>query len=245
MTDELPDDRPEPNPIPDDRSERQALAERLASRADDDPEAITRDEMATVVALLSVTDPETRVAAAEALQHLYGRPPLFAPFVGDLIDAAGPYPDDVEGIPAPIEWMGSETIRAAVYVADSLARVAQERPELFVPHAAEVGDRLREGPNYPRHLLFAVAYAEAVDGDAVPREWLVDELCGLLDRGHGNGYPSWAADSLRVIGASEALPALRAAYPDDSADDATREAFDDAIASLEADAGAGTGDTDA
>lgn len=103
MTDELPNDRPEPGPIPDDTAERKALAERLASRADDDPEAITRDEMASVVALLSAEGPESRVAAGEALQHLYGRPSLFAPFVGDLIDAAGPYPDDVEGIPAPVE----------------------------------------------------------------------------------------------------------------------------------------------
>jgi hypothetical protein len=244
MTDEVPNNSPEPDAIPDDASERRALAEQLASRADDDPEAITRDEMATVVALLSEEDPETRVAAAEALQHLFGRPSLFAPFVGDLLDAAGPYPDEVDGIPAPAEWMGSETIRAAVYVADSLARVARDRPELFVRHAAAVADRLRGDRNQPRHLLFVVAYAEAADGGAVPREWLVDELCGLLDRGHGNGYPSWAADSLRALGASEALPALREAYPGDSADDATREAFDDAIAALEPGGDVG-GDTDA
>lgn len=245
MTGVDPDDRPEPDPIPDDDADRRALAEHLASRSDDDPEAITPDEMATAVELVSDDDPETRVAAAETLQHLYERPSLFAPFVGDLIDAAGPYPDDVEGIPAPVEWMGSETIRAAVYVADSLARVAQDRPELFAPHAAAVADRLRGAQNYPRHLLFVVAYAEAADGGAVPREWLVEELRGLLDRGHGNGYPSWAADGLRVLGASEAVPALREAYPGDSADDATRDAFDDAIAALEADAGSGTDDTDA
>lgn len=140
--------------------------------------------------------------------------------------------------------MGSETIRTAVYVADSLARVAQERPELFVPHAAEVSDRLRGDRNYPQHLLFTVAYAEAADGGTASREWLVEELRGLLDRGRGNGYPSWAADSLRVLGASEALPALRDAYPGDSADDATREAFDDAITTLEAESDVDA-DTDA
>lgn len=246
MTAETPDDPPEPDPIPDDPADRRALAEHLASRSDNDPEAITREEVAAVVELLSDDDPETRVAAAEVLQHIYDRPPLFAPFVGDLLDAAGPYPDGVEGIPAPVEWMGSEAIRATIYVADSLARVAQERPKLFVPHTAEVADRLRDGRNHPRHLLFTVAYAEAADGDggAVPREWLVAELRGLLDCGHGNGYPSWAADGLRALGASEALPALREAYPGDSADDATREAFDDAIAALESEGDVG-GETDA
>ena len=244
MTGADPDDPPEPGPIPDDTAERRTLAHRLASRADNDPEAIAADEVATVVELVSDDDPETRVVAAEALQHLYERPSIFAPFVGELLDAAGPYPDDVEGIPAPVEWMGAERIRAAVYVADSLARVAQERPGLFAPHAAAVADRLRDGRNHPRHLLFTVAYAEVADTGAVPRNWLIDELCGLLDRGHGNGYPSWAADGLRVLGASEAVPALREAYPGDAADDATREAFDDAIAALEADAGPGTDDAD-
>lgn len=244
MTDEFPDDPPDPGRIPDDAGERRALAERLASVADDDPEAIDHTDMAVVVELLSDANPETRVAAAEALQHLYGRPSLFAPFVGDLLDAAGPYPDEVEGIPAPVEWMGSEAIRTVIYVADSLARVAQERPELFAPHAAEVTDRLRDDRNHPQHLLFVVAYAEAADGGAVPREWLVGELSGLLDRGHGNGYPSWAADGLRALGASEAVPALREAYPGDSADDATLAAFDDAIAALSSGAESGTGGGD-
>ncbi|WP_188785384.1 hypothetical protein [Halobellus salinus] len=48
-----------------------------------------------------------------------------------------------------------------------------------------------------------------------------------------------------MLGASEAVPALREAYPEESADDATRDAFDDAIAALAADAGSGTDDTDA
>ncbi|GGI94629.1 hypothetical protein GCM10008995_01080 [Halobellus salinus] len=68
---------------------------------------------------------------------------------------------------------------------------------------------------------------------------------GCTGRGICNGYPSWAADGLRVLGASEAVPALREAYPEESADDATRDAFDDAIAALAADAGSGTDDTDA
>ena len=51
MTGAGPDDRPDPDPIPDDDADRRALAEHLASRSDDDPEAITPDEMATAFAL--------------------------------------------------------------------------------------------------------------------------------------------------------------------------------------------------
>ena len=228
-------DAPPADPIPDDSADRQALAERLASRADDDPGSITRDHLATVVALLPTGDPATRVAAAEALQHLHGRPSLFEPFAEDLVAAVRPYPDEVDGIPAPIEWMGSEAIRAELYLADSLVRVARDRPEFFVPHAPELVERLRSDRNFPRHLVFAIGYAEAESRGVAPREWLVSTVCGLLDRGRGNGYPSWAAATLRALGASEALPAIREAYPDDTADDATREAFDDAIAALDTD----------
>lgn len=224
-------------PIPDDPAGRHALAGQLASRADDDPDSITRDDVATVVALLSGDDPATRVAAAEALQHLYARPSLFEPFVEELLAAVEPYPDDLDGIPAPIEWMGSDAIRASVYVADSLARVAQQDPDIFVPHAQTLVTLLRTEQNVPRHLLFVVGYAAAAGGNVAPREWLVSELRGLLDRGRGNGYPSWAAVTLQALGASEALPAIREAYPDESADDATRSAFDDAIAALESEGG--------
>jgi hypothetical protein len=230
-------DAPPADSIPDDPEERQAFAEQLASRADDDPDSVTHGDLATVVALLSTDDPATRVAAAEVLQHLHDRPSLFEPFVEDLIAAVRPYPNDVDGIPAPIEWMGSAAIRAELYLADSLARVARERPDIFVPHAAALVELLRSDRNVPRYLLFVVGYAAATDGDVAPREWLVAELCDLLDRGHGSGYPSWAAATLQALGASEALLEIREAYPDESADDATREAFDDAIAALEADSG--------
>lgn len=225
------------DPIPDDPAGRQALAEQVASRADEGPDSITRDDLATVVALLSDDDSVTRVAAAEALQHLHDRPSLFEPFAEELLAAVEPYPDDVDGIPAPIEWMGSDAIRASVYVADSLARVAQERPDVFVPHAQALVAPLQSERNVPRHLLFVVGYAAAAGGDVAPREWLVSELRELLDRGRGNGYPSWAAATLQALGAAEALPAIREAYPDESADDATRSAFDDAIAALEAEGG--------
>ena len=205
-------DAPAADPIPDDPEERQAVIEQLASQADNDPDAVTHDDLATGVALLSTDDPATRVAAAAALQHLHDRPSLFEPFVEDLVAAVGPYPADVDGIPAPVEWRGSEAIRAEVYLADSLARVAQERPDIFVPHAAALVDLLRSDRSVPRYLLFVVGYAAAIDGDVAPREWLIAELCDLLDRGHGNGYPSWAAATPQALGASEALPAIREAY---------------------------------
>ena len=220
--------------LPADSDDRRALAERLLDRADDDPESITHEEMATVVSLLSVDDVDGRVAAAETLQHLHDRPDLFAPFVEAILAAVEPYPEGVDGIPAPIEWMGSAEIRALVYVSDSLARVAQERPGPFVPHADDLRDRLRSEANHPRSLLFVVGYAEAEAPGTVSRAWLKGELCELLDRGRGNGYPSWAADTLRALGDPDVLPALRAAHPGEDGDDPTREAFDDAIETLEA-----------
>ncbi|MFD1599986.1 hypothetical protein [Halobellus rarus] len=217
-----------------DPDDRRALAERLLDRAEDDPESITHEELATIASLLPVDDADGRVAAAEALQHLHDRPELFAPFVEAILAAVEPYPEGVDGIPAPIEWMGSAEIRALVYVSDSLARVAQERPELFVPHADDLRDRLRSEANYPRSLLFVVGYAEATAPGTVPREWLKGELCELLDRGRGNGYPSWAADTLGALGDPDVLPALRESHPGEDGDDPTREAFDDAIETLEA-----------
>lgn len=235
MTGGDPDAPPAPDSLPETPAERQALAEQLASRADDAPGSITRDDLATVVVLLSTDDPATRVAAAEALQRCHNRPSLFEPFAEELVAAVRPYPDEVDGIPAPAEWMGSDAIRAEIYLADSLTRVARERPDLFAPHAAALVEFLRSGRNVPRYLLFVVGYAATTDGDVAPREWLVAELCDLLDRGRGNGYPSWAAATLQALGASEALPAIREASPGESADDATRAAFDGAIAALEAD----------
>jgi len=235
MTGDDPTTPPAADPLPHDPSERRALAEDLASRADDHPDTITTDEVATVVALLPSDDPATRVAAAAALQHLHDRPSLFEPFVTELVACVRPYPDEVDGIPAPVTWMGSDAVRAEIYLADSLARVARARPDVVVPHASDLVDPLRSDRNLPRHLVFAVGYAEVESGDVAPREWLVSELCDLLDRGHGNGYPSWAAGTLEALGASEALPAIREASPGESADDATRAAFDDAIAALDAD----------
>ena len=234
MTGERSNASDETDSAPAEASERRALAERLLERAEHAPEAITREEMATVVSLLSAGDADGRVTAAEALQHLHDRPDLFAPFVEGLLAAVEPYPDDVDGIPAPIEWMGSARIRTLVYLSDSLARVAQDRPDLFVAHADELSQRLRSESNSPRSLLFVLGYAEASDPGTVPRDWLKDELCDLLDRGHGNGYPSWAADTLGALGDADVLPALRGAHPGDDADDPIRDAFDDAIERLEA-----------
>ena len=130
-------DAPAADPIPDDPEERQAVIEQLASQADNDPDAVTHDDLATGVALLSTDDPATRVAAAAALQHLHDRPSLFEPFVEDLVAAVGPYPDDVDGIPAPVEWMGSEAIRGGA------GGSAPERPKR--PPVSALRGRIRGG----------------------------------------------------------------------------------------------------
>ncbi|MFB6091679.1 MAG: hypothetical protein ABEK02_01570 [Haloquadratum sp.] len=241
MTDEMPAENPDATPgsisegsIPEDRSSRRSLAERLAARADDDPDGLTRDEMAQIVALVSSDDTETRVDAAEALQHLHERPELFAPFVADILDASATYPDDVDSMPAPVQWMGSPALRAILYAADALARVARDRPDLIVPHADRFREVLRADRPTPRYHLFALGYAEASEPGTVPRAWLKGELCDLLDHGYGNGYPSWAADVLRRLGDPDVLPTLREKRPDETRDEATREAFADAIGELEA-----------
>ena len=234
MTGEESTPSADPASLPADPGERRALAERLLDRADETPDSISREEMGTVVSLLATNDGDGRVAAAETLQHLHDRPELFAPFVDEVLAAVGPYPDDVDGIPAPVEWMGSAEIRTLVYAADSLARVAQDRPDAFVPYAEALAERLRSEENHPRSLLFVLGYAEAADPGTVPRDWLKSELCDLLDRGRGNGFPSWAADTLGALGDPDVLPALRESHPGEDGDDPTRRAFDDAIETLEA-----------
>ncbi|WP_435183607.1 hypothetical protein [Halobellus sp. EA9] len=220
--------------VPDGVDDRRSMASDLLDAAESDPGDVSRDEMAQIVALLSVDDGEARSTAAKALQHLYDRPALFAPYVEALLSAAASYPDDFEGIPAPAVWMGSPHVRATVYATDALARVAQREPSLFVPHVEEMATRLRSDRNVSRYLLFVVGLAEADSPGLVSREWLRDELCDLLDRGRGNGYPSWAADVLGQLGDPEALAAVREAHPGEDADDLAREAFDEAIAALEA-----------
>ncbi|MFB6251651.1 MAG: hypothetical protein ABEI27_08205 [Halobellus sp.] len=224
---------PEAVDLPDAPEDQRALAAELPDRAESTPQEVTHDDIATIVALLSTEDSEARSSAAKALQHLYNQPDLFVPYVGELLSAAAAYPEDVEGIPAPAVWLGSPQVRATVYATDSLARVAQRRPDLFVPHVDRMETLLRSDQNVSRYLLFIVGLVEAEAPGQVSREWLRESLCGLLERGRGNGYPSWAADTLGKLDDAEALPAIRAADPGDDADELTREAFDDAIDALE------------
>jgi hypothetical protein len=71
----------------------------------------------------------------------------------------------------------------------------------------------------------------AVKPTGVPMDEVTNRLCALLET-PTHGYSGWAADTLRRIGNPEVLPTLRETYPDNG-DDATTEAFDDAIAELE------------
>ncbi|WP_338739459.1 hypothetical protein [Haloplanus salilacus] len=206
--------------------------EELVSRAVDDPEAITPEEMSRIVALVNADDVDERLRGAEALQNLYDRPDLFEPHVSTLLQTGAHYPDDVDGIPSPQQVMASDELRATVYVADSLARVAQARPSVFEPHLDWLEDAVFGDESVPAYYAFIAGYVYG-HTNAVPEERLVAELCSYLDRGRGNGYPSWAADALRVLGDDSALPALEAKYPDEPLDDATTDAFDAAIEALE------------
>lgn len=217
----------EPNPNGPDDGDWEALV----SRAIDDPAGVTDAEMARIVALVNADDADTRVRGAEALQNLYDRPALFEPHVSELLSAGAHYPDDVDGIPSPQRMMTSEELRATVYVADSLARVAQARPSVFEPHLDWLDDAVFGDESVPAYYAFILGYVYG-HTNAVPEERLVAELCSYLDRGRGNGYPSWAADALRALGDDSALPALEAKYPDDPLDDATTDAFDAAIEAL-------------
>lgn len=220
--------------LPEDDDARRILAQELASQSDDRPESITNKEMSQLVALLRVSDVETRVQAAEALQHLYDRPALFETVIVELVEIGDTYPENVDDIPAPQSMMSSPELRTVIYVADSLARVAQRDPSLFVPVADQIADAVVADDRTPKYYVFILGLIHDDAPEAVPEAMVKDELCSLLDRGHGFGYPSWAADTLRRLGDPSVLPELEANYPDDWSDETTQEAFDKAIAELEA-----------
>ncbi|CAP15379.1 ARM domain protein (plasmid) [Halobacterium salinarum R1] len=218
--------------LPEEDDSRRALAQELASQASDRPESITDTEMTQLVALLRVPDVETRVQAAEALQHLYERPTLFAPVIAELVGLGDTYPETVDGIPSPQLMMSSPEIRTVIYVADSLARVAQRDPALFAPVADQIAKAVVAGNRTPKYYVFVLGLIHDVVPEAVPEATVKEELCTLLDRGHGFGYPSWAADTLRRLGDPSVLPELEANYPENPSDETAQEAFDEAIAEL-------------
>lgn len=220
--------------LPEEDDARRRLAKKLASQSDDRPESITDEEMSQLVALLRVSDVDTRVQAAEALQHLYDRPALFEPVIAELVEIGDTYPENVDSIPAPESMMSSPELRTVIYVADSLARVAQRDPSLFVPVADQIADAVVSDDRTPKYYVFILGLVHDDAPEAVPEAMVKDELCSLLDRGHGFGYPSWAADTLRRLGDPAVLPELEANYPEDPSDETIQVAFDEAIAELKA-----------
>lgn len=218
--------------LPEDNDARRTLAQELVSQSDDRPESVTDKEMSQLVALLRVPDVETRVQAAEALQHLYDRPTLFEPVIAELVKVGNTYPENVNGIPAPQSMMNSPELRTVIYVADSLARVAQRDPSLFIPVADQIADEVVDGDRTPKYYVFILGLIHDDAPEAVPEAMVKDELCSLLDRGHGFGYPSWAADTLRRVGDPAVLPELEANYPEEPSDETIQEAFDRAISEL-------------
>jgi hypothetical protein len=218
--------------IPENDDSRRAMAQELSSRSDERPESIRSDEMEQLVALLRVSNVETRAQAAEALQHLYDRPEIFESVIAELVEIGDTYPEAVDGIPSPQSMMNSPEIRTIIYVADSLARVAQQDPSLFAPVADQVAKAVVTGDRTSKYYVFILGLIHTVAPEAVPEARLKDELCTLLNCGHGLGYPSWAADTLRRLGDPSVLPELRENYPTDPVDETIQEAFDEAIAEL-------------
>lgn len=218
--------------LPEDNDARRTLAQELASQSDARPESITDEEMSQLVALLRVPDVETRVQAAEALQNLYDRSELFEPVIAELVEIGDTYPETVDGIPDPQSVVSSPEIRTIVYIADSLARVAQRNPSLFVPVADQIADAVMAGDRTPKYYVFILGLIHNNVPEAVPEAMVKEELCSLLDRGDGLGYPSWAADTLRHLGNPSVLPELEANYPEDASDETIQDAFDQAIAEL-------------
>lgn len=222
-----------PSSVTDQHDTGRDRGEKLLSQVKDDPQIITSNEMQEIVALTQTETSDTQLLGAEALQHLYTRPELFGPHLSDLLSDPKNYPADVDGIPSPESMMFSEEIRASIYIADSLARVAQSRPSLFESHVSRLVEIAFETESTPAHYLFILGYVFPHARDGIPRKQLVERLCSYLDRGRGHGYPLWAADTLRVVGHSSALPALRENYPKNPIDKSTKEAFDAAIKRLE------------
>lgn len=220
--------------IPENDDSRRVLAKELSSRSDDRPESITSDEMEQLVALLRVPNVETRAQAAEALQHLYDRPELFESVIAELVEIGDTYPETIDGIPSPQSMMNSPEIRSIIYVADSLARVAQRDPSLFGPVADQVAEAVVAGDRTPKYYVFILGLIHNVAPEPVPEARVKDELCTLLNRGHGFGYPSWAADTLRRLGDPSLLSELEENYPTDPVDETRQETFDEAIAELKA-----------
>lgn len=220
--------------LPEDKDARRTLAQELASRSDDRPESMTDEEMSHLVALLSVQDVETRVQAAKALQHLYDHPELFEPVIAELVEIGDTYPESGDGIPSPQQMMNSPEIRTIIYIADSLARVAQRDPSLFSPVAEQIADTVVTGDRTPEYYVFILGLIHNVAPEAVPEAKVRDELCTLLNRGHGFGYPSWAADTLRRLGDPSVISELEENYPTDPVDETIQETFDEAIAELKA-----------
>jgi hypothetical protein len=223
----------DPTSITDQHDVGNERGEKLLSRAKDDARSISGEEMREIIAFVQTDTSDTQLLGAEALQHLYTRPELFAPHLSDILSNPNRYPADVDGIPSLQSMMASEEIRASIYIADSLARVSQSRPTLFESHVDRLVEIAFEDESTPAHYLFVLGYVFPHARDEIARDQLVERLCSYLDKGRGHGYPSWAADTLRVIGDSSALPALREHYPENPIDDATKEAFDAAIERLE------------
>lgn len=210
-------------------------AKKLKRKVEDVPDQISQEEMEELVELAKGNNQEVRTTAAGTIDQLYTRPELFEGVLAELIENSAYYSHDVEGIPAPIDYTRDKSLQEVLFISDAVARVAQRRPDLLVPHNERLIDIVMSDQNYPKYHLFSLGIIGGVDPDAVPLDEVQSRLSDLLDTSM-NGYAGWAADTLRRIGDPSVLPELRENEPEDlsvAQDEAEIESFQDAIEKLE------------
>jgi HEAT repeat protein len=198
------------------------------------PNTVEAAEIEDLLDILDSNYREAQLEAAAAFEHLSDRPELFEPVAVELVEFSSHYPRGQDGIPSPSVIYGNDDLRGTIYVADALARVAREDPTVLLSATDQLIDIVDSDRNYPRYHLFTLGSIGAIEPGLVPIDDVVEELCELLGT-ETHGYAGWAADTLRQIGDPSVLPELRAQYPDGTSDDATVNAFDEAIAALEPD----------
>lgn len=210
-------------------------AKELKNKAEEVPDQVSQEEMEELVETAQGNYQEARTAAAGAIDQLYTRPELFEPVLEELIEYSAYHPHGVEGIPAQVDIMHNEDLREVIFISDAVARVAQRRPELLVPHTDQLIDIIMSDRNYPKYHLFTLGMAGGADPNAVPLDEVQSRICSYLDT-NAWGYAGWAADTLRRIGDPSVLPELRENEPKDPSearDEAEIESFQEAIEELE------------
>lgn len=141
-------------------------AAELDDRVDDDPSAVSDDELEALTHLLDVDDPEAVRNALHALGSLVdARPGLVAPAVPAVFDGLSARPAS--------EWTSvtlgeaSESFMRDLSRGSILLSVAEADPSALDPILPELADRYGNGTLEPM-TTFALAHAVAANPDRVP-----------------------------------------------------------------------------